>query len=139
MASYSIIVRDKHTKEVLPGVTIASESHRFVATTDSIGRVVIPATIVSSQETFKLSTVGYFPQVVQFNLSAAEIVIDLERDVSLLKAVVVANSHALRKVREIQMGSHQVTATEARLLPSLLGEVDILKVFQLKPGVKNAL
>lgn len=36
------------------------------------------------------------------------------------------------------MGEEVVTALEAKNLPAILGEIDIVKILQLKPGVKNA-
>lgn len=36
------------------------------------------------------------------------------------------------------MGEEIVTAMEAKNLPAILGEVDIVKILQLKPGIKNA-
>ncbi len=58
--------------------------------------------------------------------------------VSILQEVVVTGNSINNKVRSTQMGVEIVSAAEAKNLPAILGEVDIIKVLQLKPGVKNA-
>ncbi len=44
----------------------------------------------------------------------------------------------LEKKEEDEMGVMKVTPDEIETIPVLLGEKDVLKVFQLKPGVKSA-
>jgi outer membrane cobalamin receptor len=59
-------------------------------------------------------------------------------DTSILQQVIITNNSAYNKVRSSQMGEELVSAMEAKNLPAILGEVDIVKILQLKPGVKNA-
>lgn len=59
-------------------------------------------------------------------------------DTSVLQQVTITNNSSYNKVRNVQMGEEVVTAMEAKNLPAILGEVDIVKILQLKPGVKNA-
>ncbi len=59
-------------------------------------------------------------------------------DTSILQEVIITNNSAHNKVRRVQMGEEMVTSLEAKNLPAILGEVDIVKILQLKPGVKNA-
>lgn len=58
--------------------------------------------------------------------------------ISTLQEVIVTGNSLNNKVRNTQMGMETISAVEARNLPAILGEVDIIKVLQLKPGVKNA-
>ncbi len=58
--------------------------------------------------------------------------------VSTLEEVIISNSSPLTKMRSSQMGTEMVTALEAKYLPAILGEVDVIKILQLKPGVKNS-
>ncbi|MES2388177.1 MAG: carboxypeptidase-like regulatory domain-containing protein [Bacteroidota bacterium] len=44
---------------------------------------------------------------------------------------------AEEKVQSTQMSMETLTAREAKLLPALFGEVDLIKVLQLKPGVQS--
>jgi hypothetical protein len=51
--------------------------------------------------------------------------------------VVEGNVTLAQKLRSTQMGVESLNRREAKLLPALFGEVDILKTLQLKPGVQN--
>ena len=65
-------------------------------------------------------------------------VVEMEKEMTLLEEVVITENHVLSKVKDIQMGTVTISAVEARKLPSILGEVDIIKLLQLKPGIKTA-
>lgn len=54
-----------------------------------------------------------------------------------LDDIVVTARAGKNKVLTTQMGVERVDRKTALELPAIMGEVDILKVFQLKPGVKN--
>ncbi|KAA9332504.1 TonB-dependent receptor [Hymenobacter busanensis] len=55
-----------------------------------------------------------------------------------LGEVVIEGSGTLeQKLNTTQMGVERLSVREAKLLPALFGEVDILKTLQLKPGVQN--
>ena len=56
------------------------------------------------------------------------------KDTAILQEVTFTND----RVHSVRMGEERVTALEAKNLPAVLGEVDIIKVLQLKPGVKSA-
>ncbi len=76
--------------------------------------------------------VGYAPLAfTPSDIPAREII--LESKESVLEQVTVVKS----RLHTVQMGEEFVTASEAKNLPAILGEVDIIKVMQLKPGVKN--
>lgn len=55
-----------------------------------------------------------------------------------LDEVVVLSNANQSKVRSTQVGLESIDRKTALLLPAILGEVDMLKVFQLKPGVKSS-
>lgn len=56
---------------------------------------------------------------------------------SQLKEVVIEGGSLQEKFTGAQMSVETITAREAKLLPALFGEVDILKTLQLKPGVQS--
>jgi hypothetical protein len=64
---------------------------------------------------------------------------DLELDVTLLKEVVISYDaeKPSERVNRSEVSVERISMKEAKLLPAILGEVDIIKVFQLKPGVKS--
>ncbi len=56
---------------------------------------------------------------------------------ALDEIVVLSNSNR-RRLESTQVGLESIDRKTALLLPAILGEVDMLKVFQLKPGVKSS-
>lgn len=55
-----------------------------------------------------------------------------------LDKVTVTGNNPNTRVRAVLMGTEEISAAEARKLPAILGETDILKILQMKTGVKNA-
>jgi len=57
---------------------------------------------------------------------------------SIAYAEVIIEGNAYREqLEKTQMSSITLTSIEAKLLPALLGEVDLLKTLQLKPGIQS--
>jgi hypothetical protein len=50
--------------------------------------------------------------------------------------IISSKDDPLEKMNDIQMGVDRISIAEAKMLPAILGEVDILKVLLLKPGIK---
>ena len=61
----------------------------------------------------------------------------LEEEQQQLKEVVVEASELRRESEEVQMSKVQLTSKQIENLPSILGEKDMLRVLQLKPGVQS--
>lgn len=66
-----------------------------------------------------------------------EINLQLEPMQTTLDEVVITDNRAEQHLKSTQMSVATISAQEAKLLPALFGEVDIIKVLQLKPGVQN--
>jgi len=136
--NYVIVVKDMVSRQPLSGATIISLNSRFRHTSDSIGRITIPLQIYSRSEKLQISIVGYKTAIINARALVTQQYIDLDRHIGTLQEVVVTNNYAAQRVRSIQMGSEVISSAEAKRLPAILGEVDIIKVLQLKPGVKSA-
>jgi hypothetical protein len=136
--SSTILLRDSLSRQPLTGATIVSLNSRFKVFSDSAGQVVIPLFIYNKGEKLQVSMVGYKPLVIQAGSLKRSQEMAMQQDVRMLEEVVVTSGSPVTKVREIQMGTEQITAAEAKRLPAIIGEVDIIKVLQLKPGVKSA-
>ena len=63
--------------------------------------------------------------------------ITLEEDTAEMQEVVIQANPNADKLEQTQMSKTELSSEEARLLPALGGETDMLKVLQLKPGIKN--
>ncbi|WP_257883431.1 TonB-dependent receptor [Hymenobacter sp. DG01] len=121
----------------LPGATVAVPALGLGTATDNDGRYQLELPAGTQQVT--VSFIGYLPQTFPVSLSQRQ-----QRDITLapntneLTEVVVQGQQTLQeKLTTTQMGVEHLSIREAKLLPALFGEVDILKTLQLKPGVQS--
>jgi hypothetical protein len=121
----------------LPGATVAVPALGLGTATMADGRYRL--SVPEGEQQVTVSFVGYTTQT--FTLSLRR---DQQRNVTLaastseLGEVVVRGQQTLKeKLQTTQMGVEHLSIREAKLLPALFGEVDILKTLQLKPGVQN--
>ncbi|BDS11414.1 TonB-dependent receptor [Aureispira anguillae] len=85
------------------------------------------------------SFVGYETIIHQFYLHK-DTVLNIElKDVTTIKEVVVSAASNKERLNSTQMGAEKVTAKEAKEITAMFGEVDIIKVLQLKPGVQSGI
>jgi hypothetical protein len=89
----------------------------------------------------EITSIGFTSKAVNIILRKdTSITITLiAKNVKQLEEVVVASDkyQPLQRVATTQMGIERITMNEAKLLPAIFGEVDIIKVLQLKPGIKS--
>jgi hypothetical protein len=89
----------------------------------------------------EISSVGFKTKHTQLTVqNDTSVTLNLfEKNVKQLEEVIVVNdkNQPLQKVATTQMAVERITMNEAKLLPAIFGEVDIIKVLQLKPGIKS--
>lgn len=89
----------------------------------------------------EISSIGYLPQSLNLKLlkDTNLIIILTTKSIQQLQEVVVTTNkyQPLQRVATPQMSVERITMKEAQLLPAIFGEVDIIKVLQLKPGIKS--
>ena len=135
-------VRDARTREPLVGATVAVPALGRGTATDAEGGFSLLLPTVAEAQTVRVTFVGYEPVTRTFTAPAGGVVklnVTLQATENLLgEAVVEGTQEKLSdKLRSTQMSVERLTIAEAKLLPALFGEVDILKTLQLKPGVQN--
>lgn len=129
-------VAEAETGETLTGATVRAAGFDQGAFTNEYGfySLSLPAT---DKLTLEYSYVGFQPQTVTINLQR-DTVIDIELSSGLQLEEVVVQSNSFReKLNDPQMSVEAITTREAKVLPALLGEVDIIKTLQLKPGISS--
>ncbi|NVO31978.1 TonB-dependent receptor [Hymenobacter lapidiphilus] len=131
------LVKAAGNGEILPGATVAVPALGLGATADEKGAYQL--TLPAGRYQLVVSFIGYQSLSRDLNLTR-----DQRQSFQLTAAgnelgeVVVEGSGTLeQKLQTTQMSMERLTAKEAKLLPALFGEVDILKTLQLKPGVQN--
>ncbi|OON68850.1 TonB-dependent receptor [Hymenobacter sp. CRA2] len=121
----------------LPGANVAVPRLGLGTATDPEGRYEL--SLPAGRHAVQASFIGYQSVTQDITLRAnQQLNIVLPTGGTELQEVVIQGSGTLeQKLQTTQMGVERVTAREAKLLPALFGEVDILKTLQLKPGVQN--
>jgi hypothetical protein len=123
--------------ETLPGASVAVPILATGTAADSAGhyRLELPAGRVQ----LVVTSIGYRTVTRDLNIIKNQrLSFDLEENNQELGEVLVTGSVSLeQKLKTTQMGVEHLSISEAKLLPALFGEVDILKTLQLKPGVQS--
>jgi outer membrane cobalamin receptor len=132
-------VRDARTGEPLVGVAVFLPEQQTGANTNAGGFYTFS---VNAQEEAKVvfSYLGYDRQEKQIPLlTDAQLNVKLSATASQLKEVQVTATKDRERERLAapEMGSITLSPSQMKNLPSLGGEVDIIKVAQLLPGVKR--
>lgn len=129
-------VLEEGSNEPLPGAAVFLLNEKRGTLADEQGNFSIK--VFSTTDTIRVNYAGYRPafrpvkewewgEVQTFLLSPAE-----------TKEVVVTSEKSVRdKVAQNQMSIENLSIKEAKLLPAIFGEVDIIKTLQLKPGVQS--
>ena len=129
-------VTDSENGELLAGVTIFDINHKTGTSTNAYGfySITIPAgdyelqySYIGYQTIFKKGTTDK-NITLQLRLTAAEI---------NLGEVVIEARRTDENVRSNEMSIAKLDIKTIKMVPSLLGEVDLIKVLQLLPGVQS--
>ncbi|WP_375417380.1 TonB-dependent receptor domain-containing protein [uncultured Hymenobacter sp.] len=123
--------------EALPGASVAVPALSLGVAADEQGAFTL--SLPAGRHQVIISFVGYTSITRELNLSRDQrLNAVLNESGNELGEVVVEGAVSLQeKLQSTQMGVEHLSIREAKLLPALFGEVDILKTLQLKPGVQS--
>jgi outer membrane cobalamin receptor len=128
-------VKDEASGEALIGATVYDRQSGKGTSTNQFGfySLTLPADSVK----LLYSYVGYQPKQQRYNLTA-----NLSLNVSLapsqeLKEVEITATRNPRIEETTQMSAVDIPIELVKKMPALFGEVDVMKVIQLMPGVQN--
>ena len=138
MSEIKGIVRDYETKEPLSYVTIIVEPLKTGTTTDEKGYYHL--SVPYGDYSVSYSFLGYITESINVKLNDSNKTIDisLKQDSKMLDEVVISSRRRDANVRELQMSIQTIDMKQIRKIPSLMGEVDVIKTIQLLPGVHAA-
>jgi len=129
-------VKDVESGETLIGVTVMEKNLQEGTTTNAYGFYSL--TLPAGEVELTYSYLGFDDTVEKTTLgSDLTLNIDLGTNAEQLTEVVVKANSAREQVRSTQMSVDRISMKEAKALPALFGEVDIIKTLQLKPGVSG--
>jgi hypothetical protein len=129
-------VRDAENGETLVGVAVSIPALQLGAMTNEYGYYSF--SVPAGTHTIQFSYIGY--QTMEQQLTIRQNVKkNLEMPVRSqeLAEVTIEAGSIQEKLKSTQMSVERLTARQAKLMPALFGEVDILKTLQLKPGVQS--
>ncbi|MEM9848317.1 MAG: TonB-dependent receptor [Bacteroidota bacterium] len=129
-------ISEAESGETLIGATVLAEASSQGTTTNEYGFYSISLPARDSIQIL-FSYVGFQNIVKTLYLTEdLKLNIELGSGIELEEVVVKANSFK-EQLNSTQMSVEKLTMKEVKLLPALLGEVDILKTLQLKPGIPS--
>ncbi len=130
-------IRDKATGETLIGATISIKANAKGISSNQYGFYSI--TLEEGKYNLACTFVGYQAQSISIYLiDDTALNINLITGVSLSQEVVVTSKKRDNNIKTAQMGKISLPIEQIKSVPAFLGEVDLLKVVQLLPGVRNA-
>ncbi len=131
-------IKSKNTGEFIIGASIKVLNSNYGTSSNEYGFYSI--SLVPGDYRLVYSALGKMPDTVSINLEN-----NVERNVSLLEAgnelmgVTVTSIRSTgRSVSGSQMGIEKLSVQEAKNIPVIFGEKDLLKTIQLLPGIKTA-
>lgn len=130
-------IRDKATGETLIGATISVKGNTRGISSNQYGFYSI--TLQEGAYTLVTSFIGYQPLLINVTLDSDSLMnIDLDAGKALSQEVIVTSRKRDNNIKTAQMGKISLPIEQIKTVPAFLGEVDLLKVVQLLPGVRNA-
>ena len=129
------IVTDISNGENLPGATIYIPELKTGTVTDIAGKFSI--SLPQGAYTVQFSYVGFTPIIRSVELTRdISLELAMEPSKEILKEVVVTSEQANKNVTRAEMSTFKMDMKTIQRIPSLMGEVDIIKVIQMLPGVQ---
>ena len=129
-------IRDAKTGEDLIGATIKIKQLGTGAATNVYGfySLTVPVGFYS----FEISYIGYQTKIDSFQLSQSKTLnFSLNTSDQVLKEFVVSSTKEDENVTRVQMSVEKMSIATIKEIPQLLGEADIIKSIQLRPGVTS--
>lgn len=131
------LVRDANNGDVLIGATVSVPQLGLGTSTSEEG--VFTLSLPEGEYTLKASYIGYtsFTRDIRVTSGAQRINFNLDPVETELREVQVEAGGLRQKLNDTRMSVESLSSREAKLLPALFGEVDLVKTLQLKPGVQS--
>ncbi|MEM6802935.1 MAG: TonB-dependent receptor, partial [Bacteroidota bacterium] len=127
-------IRDLSNSESLINATILDEQSGKGTLSNNFG--FFSLTLPQGSISLKVSYAGFTSQKLDFILKQ-DTTINVSLEVLTLNSVDIVAEEVEREVDNAQMGAISVPLKQVKLMPALLGEVDVIKAIQLMPGVQS--
>ena len=129
-------VRDKSNGEDLTGTTIYVTELKSGTVTDVYGNFSL--TLPEGEYILQISFIGFQSVTRSVELTRnITLHLELEPTQEMLKEVEITSEQANKNIVRPEMSTIKMNMKTIRSIPSLMGEVDIIKAIQLLPGVQS--
>lgn len=129
-------LRDAATGEPLIGASVAVKELSLGATADERGQYVLD--LPRGRHTLTFSFVGFAPQEQTLDVTGPRTLsMKLKAQGVQTEEVVVTGRRPDANVRSTETGVARLDIREIKLVPALMGEVDVVRGIQLLPGVST--
>ncbi|MEL6696109.1 MAG: TonB-dependent receptor [Bacteroidota bacterium] len=130
------VVRAKASGETIIGASIVLPSLNRGTYTNTYGFFSLNVPAGDDSVEVRITYAGY-QTILQKILVKGDIRLDIDLINATLDEVVIEAESFKEQLNSTQMSVQKITIEEAKKLPALFGEVDIIKTLQLKPGVSS--
>lgn len=130
-------IKDNYSGETMIGATLSVQNKSKGVSSNQYGFYSI--TLDSGQYIFTCTSIGYLPKTISIDLLKDTVLnINMISGAALQQEVIVSARKRDNNVKTAQMGKISLPIEQIKQVPAFLGEVDLLKVVQLLPGIRNA-
>ena len=128
-------IKDASNGETLIGATVLIKETGQGATSNEYGFYSV--TLPPGNYTAEYAYLGFNSQTKQVNLNSSAVTIDIEliEEATSLDEVVITSEVLDENVSSVEMSVNKLDISTIKKMPSLLGEVEIIRSIQLLPGV----
>jgi hypothetical protein len=129
-------IKDAQNGETLIGATVEALGLQKGNSSNEYGFYSLSVPIGKDSIALRFSYIGFAPQIHKvLPTGPTKLNITLQPQGSMLNEVEIKANGYAEKIRSTEMSVSTITTREAKALPALFGEVDIIKILQLKPGI----
>ncbi|MEY5052314.1 MAG: hypothetical protein RIS78_867, partial [Bacteroidota bacterium] len=128
-------VRDAQTGEMLVGASLWLPEIQSGTSTNAYGFYSL--TLSPGSYNLQISYVGFQTRTLRLDLDSSRGLNFEMQPLNDLQEIQVVDDRISRQAREVQMSKIELTPQQIQQIPMLFGEKDLLKTFQLMPGVQK--
>ena len=130
-------IKDATTGEYLPGANVYVKENLLGTSTNGYGFYSL--TLPDGNYTLSVSYVGYTEYTQKVNITKDQrINLTIQPKMVQAKEVEIVEKRIENNINSTDMGRVDISVEKMKKLPAFFGEVDLVKIVQLIPGVKNA-
>ncbi|MEP3389869.1 MAG: TonB-dependent receptor plug domain-containing protein [Reichenbachiella sp.] len=127
-------LKDAATGEALLGATVVDTVTSSGSVSNYYGFYSI--TLPAGQRTLKYAYVGYESIIYDLFLES-DTVVNVDLNIQVLNEVVISSQKMAPIQETTEMGTFNISSKQIKNRPAIGGEVDLIKVLQLLPGVQS--